>query len=178
MILLSLARWGVAKLQGELMYSVESLSVWPQSMTNCKRQPPANGRQNGLYKFAVCQCSRLPQIWPSWPQIWWLFTPEVLKWSGEDRVLGYQRMCSLKKAPADTLEEALPTPILKVKVWVTSSCLTLCDPMDCSPPGSSVHGILQARILEWVVISSSRGSSQPRNWTWVSYVSCIGRWVL
>ena len=44
---------------------------------------------------------------------------------------------------------------------VTQSCLTLCDPMDCSPPGSSVHGILQARILEWVAISSSRGSSQP-----------------
>ena len=43
------------------------------------------------------------------------------------------------------------------------SCLTLCDPMDCSPPGSSVHGILQARILEWAAISSSRGSFQPRD---------------
>ena len=42
---------------------------------------------------------------------------------------------------------------------LTQSCLILCDPMDCSPPGSSVHGILQARILEWVAISSSRGSS-------------------
>ena len=42
-------------------------------------------------------------------------------------------------------------------------CLTLCDPMDCSPPGSSVQGILQARILEWVAISSSRVSSQPRD---------------
>ena len=41
------------------------------------------------------------------------------------------------------------------------SCLTLGDPMDCSPPGSSVHGILQARILEWVAMPSSRGSSQP-----------------
>ena len=45
---------------------------------------------------------------------------------------------------------------------VTKSCLNLYDPMDCSPPGSSVHGISQARILEWVVISSSRGSSRPR----------------
>ena len=53
----------------------------------------------------------------------------------------------------------------KVKVLVTQSCLILCDPMDCSPSGSSVHGILQARILEWVVISFSRGSSQPRDWT-------------
>ena len=58
------------------------------------------------------------------------------------------------------------------------SCLTLCDPMDCSPPGSSVHGILQARILEGVAISSSRGSSQSRDRTCVSYVSCIGRQVL
>ena len=43
------------------------------------------------------------------------------------------------------------------------SCLTPCDPTDCSPPGSSVHGTLQARILEWVATPSSRGSSQPRD---------------
>ena len=58
------------------------------------------------------------------------------------------------------------------------SCPTLCDPMDCSSPGSSVHGILQARILEWVAVPSSRGSSPPRVWTRISYVSCIGRRVL
>ena len=52
------------------------------------------------------------------------------------------------------------------------------QPMDCSPPGSSVPGILQARILEWVAISFSRESSQPRDRTWVSYVSCIGRQAL
>ena len=45
------------------------------------------------------------------------------------------------------------------------SCQTLCNSMDCSPPGSSVHGILQARILEWVAMPSSRGSSQPRDRT-------------
>ena len=55
---------------------------------------------------------------------------------------------------------------VKVKVIVTQSCSTLCDPMDCGPPGSSVHRILQARILEWVAISFSRGSSQPRDQTW------------
>ena len=47
-----------------------------------------------------------------------------------------------------------------------------CDPMDCSPPGSTVHGFLQARILEWVGISSSRGSSRPRDGTHFSCVSC------
>ena len=45
---------------------------------------------------------------------------------------------------------------------VAQSCLTLCNPTDCGPPGSSVHRILQARILEWVAMPSSRGSSQPR----------------
>ena len=58
------------------------------------------------------------------------------------------------------------------------SCPTLFDPMDCSPPGSSVHGILQAKTLEWVVVFPSRRSSRPRDRTHVSYVSCIGRWVL
>ena len=53
---------------------------------------------------------------------------------------------------------------------VAQSCLTLCDPMDCSLPGSSTHGILQARILEWVVIPSSRGSSHPRDGTQVSRI--------
>ena len=52
------------------------------------------------------------------------------------------------------------------------------QPQDCSPASSSVHGILQARILEWVAVPSSRGSSQPRDQTCVSYISCIGRWVL
>ena len=56
-----------------------------------------------------------------------------------------------------------------------SICLALWDPMDCSPPGSSVHGILQARIPEWVAMSSSSWSSQLWGWTQVSYVSCIGR---
>ena len=58
---------------------------------------------------------------------------------------------------------------------VAKSCLTLCNHMDCRPPGSSVHGISQARILEWVAISSSRSSSKSRDQT---SISCIGRWIL
>ena len=53
---------------------------------------------------------------------------------------------------------------------VAQSCPTLCDPMDCNLPGSSVHGIFQVRVLEWVAISFSRGSSQPRDRTWVSRI--------
>ena len=52
-----------------------------------------------------------------------------------------------------------------LKVLVAQSCPTLCNPMDCSPLCSSVHGILQARVLEWVAIPCSRGSSWPRDWT-------------
>ena len=58
------------------------------------------------------------------------------------------------------------------------SCLTLCDPMDCNPPASSVHGILQARILEWVAMPSSRGSSQPGDQTHVCLHLLHCRWIL
>ena len=61
---------------------------------------------------------------------------------------------------------------------VAQSCPTLCDPMDCSLPGSTVRGILQAWILEWVAISSSRGISQPRDQTCICDFSCTGRQVL
>ena len=63
-------------------------------------------------------------------------------------------------------------------VLLPQPCPTLCDPMDCSPTGSSVHGILQARILEWVVIPFSRRSPLLRVQTHISYISCIGSWVL
>ena len=58
------------------------------------------------------------------------------------------------------------------------SCLTLCNTMDHSQPGSSVHGILQARIVKWVAMPFSRGSSQPRDQTHISYISCISRQIL
>ena len=67
---------------------------------------------------------------------------------------------------------------MKVKVLVTQWWPTLCNPMDWGPPGSSAHGILQARILDWVAISVSREYSQPRDQTPISCVSCIGRRIL
>ena len=54
---------------------------------------------------------------------------------------------------------------------VTQSCSTLCDPMNCSLPGSSVQGIFQARILAWVAMSLSRGTSWPKDQTWDSYIA-------
>ena len=75
-----------------------------------------------------------------------------------------------------------PTPVFlpekshgQRRLWVFAQSLqlylTLCDPMECSPPGSSVSWLLQARILEWVAIPFSRGSSQPRDWTQVSHIA-------
>ena len=61
---------------------------------------------------------------------------------------------------------------------VIQLCPTLCKSIDCSSLGSPVHGIFPARILEWTAISSSRGSSWPRDWTHISCISCIGRWIL
>ena len=79
-----------------------------------------------------------------------------------------------------------PSPTLYWKWWWLLSCYiecvcaqwcpAVCDPMDCSLPGSSVHGIIPERILEWVAISSSRGSSWPRGQTHISCISCaVGR---
>ena len=61
--------------------------------------------------------------------------------------------------------------VLVIEVLVTQLCPTLCSPMDCSPPGSFVHGILQTRILEWIAILFTRGFSQPRDQTWVSCIA-------
>ena len=90
-----------------------------------------------------------------------------------------QYSCPLRKhleVSLDSAEQALLKLLLRVSepqflhlcMRVAQSCPTLCDVMDCSLPGSSVHGILQARVLESVAISFSRGSSQLRNQTWVS----------
>ena len=69
--------------------------------------------------------------------------------------------------------EMSPNAFLSINVNFLKSCLTLCDPVDCSPPGSSIHEILQAGALEWVAISSSRGSSRPCSWPRASHT--VGR---
>ena len=69
--------------------------------------------------------------------------------------------------------------LLGVQIFFSAqSCPTLCDPVDYSPPGFSVNGISQVRILDWVAISYSRGSSQTRHQTCISYIFCIGRQIL
>ena len=87
----------------------------------------------------------------------WVIPPSSREWQGRGLSSGRVLWCELVCA---------------------QSCMTPCDPMDCSLSGSSVHRILQARIREWVAISFSRGSSWPRGQTRVSYISCIHRQIL
>ena len=68
--------------------------------------------------------------------------------------------------------------IFKIKICDNFRIFSLDDPLDCTPPGSSVYGVVQAWILEWVAMPSSRGSSWPRDHIFISYISCIGRQVL
>ena len=96
----------------------------------------------------------------------------------------FKSLSSLKLRQSSTVGSALASQkfcSLLIALCCAKSlqlCLTLCGPMDCSPLGSSVHGILQARISEWVAMPFSRGSSQPRDRTHGSYISCIHRRVL
>ena len=76
--------------------------------------------------------------------------------------------CLWKKEATDL---SFPMFNMKVKVLVNQSCPTLCDPTDCSPSVSSVHGTFQTGILEWAAIPFFRGSSRPRDWTRVSHIA-------
>ena len=90
----------------------------------------------------------------------------ALKWIPAQEVMrGVFGFCFNKRLPANSFRGNVYV------CSVTQSCLTLCNPMDCSPPGSSVHGILQARILEWVAIPFSRGSSWHRDRICVSCIA-------
>ena len=102
------------------------------------------------------------------------------RWDSDRRWEGHEKGPRLKARQCWIPLGACHAPdyILNAVFSVAQSCPTLCDPMDCSPPGSSVHGILQARKLEWVAVPSSQGSSWPSDQTQVAYVSCIGRHVL
>ena len=85
--------------------------------------------------------------------------------------------CTLKMDKMQVLWLYICMSIYTMHMHVLSH-VRLCNTMSCSPPGSSVHGISQARKLEWIAISSSRGSSRPRDQTHVSCFSRTGRWVL
>ena len=100
----------------------------------------------------------------------WQPTPVFLpgELNGERSLVGYSRTHEKRVLMGGHQEWDTTEWLTHMHAKLLQSCLTLCDPMDYSLPGSSVHGILQARILEWVAMSFSRGSLQPRNRTQVS----------
>ena len=124
---------------------------------------------------------------PSDSSVHGIFQSRILEWVDISYSWESSRLRDRTHVPCDSCiarrfftAEPPGLPPLSPMKWseVAQSCPTLCDPMDCSPPGSSVHGIFQAWILEWVAISFSRGSSWPRDQTLISYISCIGRQVI
>ena len=130
-------------------------------------------RRWSLYPSTLlCAPSGCP-VWTtsvrSLPSGFWLVWPmgsTDRKWEGERRV---RSLHSSRSLPIGLQQDDCPSSACVC----VQSCPTLCDPIDYSPPGPSVHGILQARILEWVAMPSCRGSSQPRDGTSVSCISCI-----
>ena len=88
-----------------------------------------------------------------------IFTPTYIVYI----IVTYLSSCHVRL----TEEELYPNCVCISHSVMSNSC----NPMDCIPPGSSVHGILQSRILEWVAMPSSRKSSQPRDWTWVPCIA-------
>ena len=113
-------------------------------------------------------------LWP-WPRLWF---PECIP-NPMPHALSASRVLCIHQTSIKLLKK---TSVLRCAVLCvcvgTQSCLTLCGPRDSRQPGSSVHGIFQARILQWVGISFCRGSSWPRDKTPVSCISCIGRQIL
>ena len=102
----------------------------------------------------------------------------LLRWEPKPQFLHlYNGFClgRILSSRTETVPVKHSTRGFVVIVQLLSCVWHFCNPMNCSLPGSSVHGILQARILEQVAISFTRGSSWPRNWT---CISCIGRWIL
>ena len=138
-------------------------------------------------KIAACQCGRCKSLrFDPWVKkiLWsrkWQPAPVFLpgKFHGQRSLVG----CSPQGCKeSDTTERRVSvSSVYAYTGWawcyclVAKLCLTLCNSMDCSPPGSSVHGISQARILEQIAISYSGGSPQPRART---HISCISRWIL
>ena len=142
---------------GHLMQRVDSLE---KTLMLGKFEGRKKGDNRGWdgWMASPTQCT---WVWVDSCSWWWTGRPGILKFMGLQRV-----------------RHDWVTELNWTELKSPQSCLTLFNPMDHSPPGSSVHGILQTRILEWVGMPSWRRSSRPRHQTLLSYVSCISRWLL
>ena len=137
--------------------------------------------QSSLYPCRISTVQLLSRVW--------LFaTPWTAACQASLSITSFWSLLKLMSIelvmPSNHLILCCPLLLLPSILWkwseseVAQSCLTLCNLMDCSLPGSSVHGIFQAIVLEWIAISFSRGSSRPRDGTWVSHIldRCFTVW--
>ena len=126
------------------------------------------GEQQKLYANTGCliSASERTRQAPHWINYWWLkVTPVLITWK--------LYLCSAKIWIMCLDKEDVVYVCVGILLLLLSHVQLFCDPIDCSPPDSLVHGISQARVLEWVAISFSGRPSPPGDWTWVSYVD---RW--
>ena len=102
--------------------------------------------------------------------------PTLIPWASVlDRILCNVQSCEYGGDSTHTDFVSVPTTLRALRAKSLHPCSSLCNSMDCSPPGSSAHGTLQVEILEGIAMSFSRGSSWPRDQTYISFISCIGR---
>ena len=112
----------------------------------------------------------MPSLNSLWGPGYRFLEPQVPHREGEGEVIGIGWLWSLNM-------RTHIKPLGAELCSVAQSCLMLCDPINCSLPCSSIHGMLQAGILERIAISYSRGSTWPRDWTCVSCISWFGKWI-
>ena len=153
--------------------SCEELTYWKRLW--CWEGLGAGGEGDGRgWDGWMASLTRWTWVWVNSRSWWWTWRPGVLWFLGSQRVghdwateLNWTDVCITFIESASVIEREY------VKVLVAESCSTLCNSMDCSPPGSSVHGIFQARILEWVAIPFSRGSSWSRDLNCMCILYCL-----
>ena len=119
---------------------------------------PGSREKNGQQRVSLWRRNNFTWKGTTWDQIQVSFHVWDCPWVMPNETEGWPVTCLYFLSSSEWSE-------------VAQLCLTLCDPMDCSLPGFSIHGVFQTRILEWVAISFSRGSSQPRDWTQVSRIA-------
>ena len=145
--------------------SVDPFSAYPQSFPASGSFPMSCIRWPKYWSFSICLSNEYSGLISL--RIDWFDLPVV------------HRTLKKESSPASQFESVNSSGFRCCEVkWSCSSCLALCDPMDCSLAGSSIHGIFQAIVLEWVAISFSRGSSWPRDGTQVSHIvdRCFTVW--
>ena len=132
------------------------------------KYPVINHNEKDYNEECMCVLSRFWHVWlcnpidcsPPGSSVHVILQARILEWAALPSSRGSSWLMDQMHCRQMLSHQGSPTKnVCIVKVLVLQSCLTLCNPRDCSPPGSSVHVILQARILEWVPLPSSRGSS-------------------